>query len=295
MALINSTEEIEKVITISGGFDFDNLLPFMPAAELEIQKLLGSDLFDELTAYYEAGLGDIEEFEAIIPIIHRPLVYFAFDAGFDILNVSIGENGIGVISSTSLAPASKARTDSARSNMISLAHLYSELLLKYLEKNEASFPDWTSSEAYSQQTEFLLRNALIFHKWYRINQSRLTYLQWIPSMRDAEIYEVATKISSELLQELKDQSLADNLSEANQMIIDEVCKAIAYFTAAAEKNNDRLKGQALKYIGAAQRYINSHADDFPTFKDSDIYVEPKIYESFENEEDNTVFVFGGGM
>lgn len=295
MALLNNSQEIKDIITVGGGFDYDNLLPYIPVAEIEIEKILGEVLYQELLDYYDTGNGDIEEYENLIPYVQRPLVYLSFHKGFHILNVSIGNNGIGVVESNGLAPASKQRTDAAQQNMLDLAYLHMELLLKFLEKNKDSYLDWTDSSAYSEQTEFLLRNALMFHKWFRINESRLTYLNWIPSMRDAESLDVAPKISEDLLDELKTESLADNFSDSNKKIIDNVCKAIAYFTAFREKKDKYLEGQALTYIGVVQRYLNDHPEDFPTYRDSDIYVEEKTYPSYENEEDDTIFVFGGSL
>lgn len=295
MALIKTSSEIQDIITVGGGFNYENLLPYVRVAEIEIEKILGSTLYQSILDYYEAGSNDNDSYNQLIPYVQRPLVYLAFKEGFHILNVSIGNNGIGVVESQGLAPASKQRTDAAKQNMIDLAYLHMELLLKFLEKNKDSYEDWTSSLAYSEQTEFLLRNALMFHKWYRINESRITYLKWIPSMRDAEQLDVAPIISSELLDELKLQSLGDNISEKNENIIDNVCKAIAYFTAFREKKEKYMEGQAQTYIGVVQRYLNDHPDDFPTYTASDIYVEEKTYQSYENEEDDSIFVFGGSL
>lgn len=293
MALIKTSAEISSIIVVGGGFDPDNLLPFIPTAEIELVKILGDDLYSELLAYYEAGNNDVEELNALIIPVQRPLVYFGFVEGFDILNVSIGNNGITVAESTGMAPASKNRTDAAKQNMIDLAYKNVELLLRFLETNKANYPGWTESEAYSEQTEFLISNALMFDDYFRINKSRLTYLNNLAHMREAEKFDIAPKISDDLLLELKTQSLAGTLSAANLKIIGDVKSAIAFFTVFKNSGNKAQENTALNYIGLVQRYLNEHADDYPTFKNSSVYVEPKVFERYVNEGGNSFFVMGG--
>lgn len=292
MALITNIEEIKAAIIIDGSFDYETILPFIPQAELELENILGDEFYQELLAYYETGNNDIIEFNTLLPYVQRPLVYFAFVEGFDIFNVSIGNNGIGIVETTGLAPASKQRTDALEENMLDNAYKGIELLLRFLETNKANYESWTSSSAYAFQFSFLISSALMFDSFYGIKKSRLTYINWRPKMSDIEAFLIGPIISYELLEELKTEAKSDSVGEKNLLIIKNVRKAIAYVTAGEMLNDPALSDTGKKYLGLVQHHINDHPDDYLAFKNSSIYIEPKVYTTFENDEDSNLAMFG---
>ena len=86
MSLIKTTEEIKNYLQTDANFDPASILPFIPAATKDVIRILGRDQYDELFANYDTQSG-IPELDDLLPYVQRPIVYFAFLIGLDILNV----------------------------------------------------------------------------------------------------------------------------------------------------------------------------------------------------------------
>jgi len=109
MAIIKTNEEIKKYLSVDISLNTKTVDPYIKPAEEQVIRLLGAEQFDELDNYYNHSTETVEELDALLPFVQRPVVNFAFLQGLSMLNVSIGENGIAVISNSNLAPASKQR------------------------------------------------------------------------------------------------------------------------------------------------------------------------------------------
>lgn len=292
MALITTTEEIKQYLVTDATFDPLTLLPFVPPAKVEIVNLLGTLLYQELLDYYESQAGDQPSLDALLPYVQRPLVYFSFLKGLDIFNVSIGNNGIAIVSNSTLAPASKDRVESLRKTISDNAYDALEDLLLFLEDNIDDYAIWEASDAYAFQHEYLIHSARIFDNNFNINRSRLTFLNWRQHIADMELLHIIPTISVELLIELKSQIAASNVSENNQKVLPHLLKALAYLTAGAAKDPAyHLRG--MNYLMIVKKMLDAAPDDYPTYKTSSLYDETLTsYERYENDEESNLAIFG---
>jgi hypothetical protein len=290
MALIKTTTELSLYLKLDAGFDPKSILPFLPAAETEIIRILGKAQYEELDDYYNGPGAGIPELDNLIPLVQRPLAWFAFMKGIDNLNVVITNNGLAVVSNPNLTPASPRRRDDLVKNIAENAWDNSEALLEFLEENIDDYSLWESSDAYAYQFQFLISSARKFNDLYTINRSRLTYLNLRPTMADVELIQMEPVVSKELMDELKDQIKADNVSANNLKILEKLQKALAYLTVG-DKDDLRYKKKGEQYLMMVKTLVDATPDDYPTYKASSVYDETVTsYESYKNTEDSNLFV-----
>lgn len=314
MALIKTADDIKKYITIDGSFDFKTVMPYIELAEDDVKRVLGKGQYTELNDYYNAANSGIAELDELLSYAQRPVVYFAFLKGLDKFNVSIGNNGIGVIHNTQLAPASTARVESLRKNIDDSVWDALEYLLEFLEENNTNYPAWEASEAYSETYKYLITSARQFDDKYKIKRSRLTFLEWRPTMDDVETLVIIPAISQEMVDELKSEMKAGTVSVANQKILPLLQKALAYLTAAKkgaaaipptpaitepsikwfnQKGDKTVQAAGETYLMMAKKIMDAAPDNYPTYKASSVYLAAtRPYTPYANDDTMNIAVFG---
>ncbi len=294
MAIVKTETEINSFLTVDASFDFNTVLPYIEIAEEDLIRILGQSLFDLLNSYYnETDPNPVTVLDSLLTFAQRPVVYFAFLKGLDMFNVNIGNLGIGVVHNTNLAPASEKRVENLRSSITERAYDSLEYLLKFLEDNVADYPLWEASDAYTYQYEYLINSARQFDELYKINRSRLTFLEYRPIMADVELLQIFPVVSKEFCDELKTQIKADTVSVANNVILPLLQKALAYFTASYFNTDVKLKTIADSYVMMAKTIIDTTPANYPTYAASSVYIADLAnYQSYENLEDGKIGVFG---
>ncbi|MBC8490462.1 MAG: hypothetical protein H8D45_30985 [Bacteroidetes bacterium] len=290
MALIKTTDEIKQYLKIDANFNPESIFPFLPMAETEIIRILGQAQYDELDTYYNGPGSGVAELDALLIEVQRPLAWFAFLKGLDNLNVVITNNGLAIVSNPNLAPASKQRRDDLVQNISDNAWDNMEALLEFLEENIDDYSLWESSDAYAYQYRFLISSARLFNELYSMDRSRITFLKWRPIMSDVELLQMEPVVSKELMDELKTQIKADNVSANNLKILEKLQKALAYLTVGDQVDlKYNVKGE--HYLMMVKTIIDTTPDDYPTYKASSVYDETiTSYEVYENTEDSKLFI-----
>jgi hypothetical protein len=118
------------------------------------------------------------------------------------------------------------------------------------------------------------------------------------TMENIEELKIQPIFSDEFILELDLQLQDGNVSEPNAKVLKDIQRAIANYTyskycsdAREKQNLDLLADQ---YVAKALKYMEANIEDFPTFEATEQYVSTRTtVKTFENEEDNNVFVFGG--
>ena len=293
MSLIKSVaNEVKKYLSVDISMQDKTIEPYIKPAEEQVIRLLGKEMYAELDEYYNDGGDDDEALNALLPYVQRPIVNFAFFQGLSMLNVSIGENGIAVISNSNLAPASKQRTDDLKADLEKAAYDSMESLLEFLEENITDYDNWSGSDAYAYQYEYLISSARRFDELLRIDRSRLTFLKWRPTMADVEFLEIYPIVSQEFCDELKEEIKDDDISEENAVVLPYLQKALAYLTASIELDK-KYENRGRSYLMSAKRIMDAAPDDYPTYAASSVYVSTVTsYAKYENTEDSNFFVTG---
>ena len=292
MSLIKDINEVKDFLPVDISTQDKTIKPYKKPAEEHVIRILGKEQFEELDDYHNFSDEEVVELDALLPYAQRPTVNFAYFLGLSMLNVSIGENGIAVISNSNLAPASKQRTDELKADLEKAAYDALESLLEFLEENIDDYPLWEASDAYVYQYEFLITSARRFDELLRIDRSRLTFLKWRPTMADVEFLEIYPTVSKEFCDELKTEIKAGSVSAANQVVLPHLQKALAYLTASIELDK-KYENRGRSYLMEAKKIMDTAPDDYPTYAASSVYVSTLTsYQKYENTEDSNFFVTG---
>jgi hypothetical protein len=292
MSLIKDISAVQEFLAVDLSMKEKTIRPYIKPAEEQVIRLLGKDQYEELDDYYNNSESEDAILDALLPYVQRPIVNFAYFLGLSALNVSIGNSGIAVVLNANLTPASKQRTDDLKADLEKAAYDALESLLEYLEENLNDFPLWEASDAYVYQYEYLITSARKFDELLRINRSRLTYLNWRPTMADVEFLELHPVVSKELCEELKEEIKINDVSEANLVVLPLLQKALAYLTACLELDG-KYENRGRQYLMEAKRIMDTTPDNYPTYAASTAYVSTVTsYAKYENTEDSNFFVTG---
>jgi len=315
--LIKTITELVKYVRISEVSNFDSSFkPFIEETEQKyILKYLGQDQLDELQVYYDAELTNVPALNSLLEYAQRALAKFVLKAAAPFLDLEISEGGFTVNSTNTAAPASVNRVKNLLAETESQGWDSLELMLKYLEQNEDSFPLWAASDAYTLQRSTLIQSAAEFDQYLTIKESRLWFFQNKSLMRDVENSEIKTKISTDLYDTLLSEINAGSVSTANEAILGNIKRAITHFTyarslvlnkldneklqykptidlqAVLEYDKQQIEKMAEFYLNKAINTILDDLDSYPDYENSDLYDED--FESFENEQENGIFKAGG--
>jgi hypothetical protein len=143
-----------------------------------------------------------------------------------------------------------------------------EALLEYLEENQASYPIWAASDACTVQLAELLSTAREFNQFVFIDRSRRRFQQLQPTLRDAQRLAIRPIIGAEMLEELRSQRQAADLTPSNKLLLSYVQPALANL---AIRNDPDRQATGAAYLEELRQFLYEHVDDYPTFANSSAY------------------------
>jgi hypothetical protein len=314
MALIRTTEEIKQYLPVTAVFDMKDFGPFINKAERWlVKKALGKDLYDALTAAYEADAELEARFADILPLVQEVLANHAYYRYLPHSSIITSKDGTHVYSNDQKKPVPQWLMDEWEEEISDSCFEALEDLLVFLENNQASYSEWVDSAAYTEFNECFITTAVEFSKYQNINNSRRTFLSLKYLIIRAQqsllldifgedfynelLSEVATgTISAETTALYKflgpavcNQVIADALielpvimSEHGTLIDDGLGDSAVAASQAAEARQNRLlkRNQLLEVVAENVRkledYLFANADTYPTYKASDEYAELKL-------------------
>lgn len=312
MSIIQSADTIRQYNKAFQSLLDNQVIPFVEDAEDKYLKpYLGKTQFAELNNYIESGATDDPELEALKPYAQRALSRFTLFLASPSLDINLGATGYTTNSSNNNVPASQQRVQKYDQRLEQLGYENIETMLEFLENNKADYPLWENSDAYTHATENFVRSAKEFDKLVSIEVNRLMFRRMKPVIRQVELKHIKNRISKDLADEILSQLDNDNVSAANQKLLDHIKPAVANMVVASIKVEEFEKGdtsfiiqsKAIKreeyesdawfHIMEVEKILYAAPDDYPLFKDSDLYNDEKeTNDLYENEEDDSVIALG---
>jgi len=290
--LIKTTEELQQFLKVDSTFVVSTLYAYQESAiEQYLRDALGEDLTDALADYYNADDPEAEaDLDALLPYAQRVVAKFSFHTGAPNLDLKLTDSGFGVVNNQTLSPASKDRVNRFIESLEREGWAAVEMLLRFLESNQADYPLWVESEAYTMTQRNYINSAEDFDKYVSIGKSRLKFNELRNAMDDVEILEVNPVIGESLATKIKAEIKAGTLTAANLALLFFIKRATANLTAAyALDEKYRIKGE--HYLSEVRKMLDRNPDAYPEYRDT-IYVKEKTYQRFENSDENGFFVAG---
>lgn len=314
MALFKTLDELRDYIKLPVEINETPMLEAVEEAQDKyLRDVLGEQLLTDLDAWHNMqNQTAVDAYSALLPVVQKPLARLALVIAAPELDVVITDSGIGVVSNSNLTPASKDRVEKFMQSNQNRGLDGLETLLRFLEKNKDDYPEWTNSDAYTLATRNLVNTAVEFSDIHDIGKSRLTFMKYRPAINDVEALKIIPAISEAQYNELITQMKSGTVSANNQKILTPLKKAVVFFAAAENLDKSKYEGtgveinkafmqrdiinlteKATHMLSKVIKIMETTPDDYPLYKESDSYRESTDLRDYKNEEDNTIFVFGG--
>lgn len=324
MKLLINENDIKEQVSVAKSFTIDKLNPSIRRAQLRwIKWVLGSTLTNSLSDAYEGGTTDQIQ-KDLLEFVHPAIANIAIWMYLPKANIFIEDDGISQFSSNDKKPVTQWSFKELSQSLANDGLDALDDLIEFLEENTGVY-SWN----FSNTRELLIPSAVIFQKYVNIKTRRLTYLSMEPLIREIETDRIQATLGQDLYAEIKNQWLTDGaLSATNTKLLDFMRGAIAHFAyadfiiensmisddqgfhllenstsgstesvTAAEQSRLRSRrdlhvGKGEKFLKQLADYLYNNADDYPLYKDSDLYVEGEQPSSFlENNSDSPIFTF----
>jgi len=320
MALLKTTDDIQKYVNVASDLTFDGVLPDINEVEENIiVKHIGSAFYVEIEAAYQATPTTPQQL--VIDRLQECVSNLAIAQYIDTGQIDISNSGLANLSKEKAA--FKYQVTEAKNEMLRKGWLALENLLTFLEVTKDTYPTWRDSEEYTVNKELIINSADVFEKYYAIGRSRLLYQQLRYIMKQVEDFELEAVIGSDLLDELKAEILAAGVSGDNQVLLDKFIYAgVANLTivralgdmvvkldsngavmhqklAAAGSGEEDVAAElervaakrfnvqrtGYQYFDKLRNYLNANASasKYAAFFDSELYVAPVVDDDEEYE------------
>lgn len=258
------------------GDDFNRYKPYLKTAENWLKReITGSVLFPL-----------IESDETLEDHCQAIVAHKAYLEAIPFLDLVETESGFAVTSNQNLSPASTKRVEKLTDSVSKRLDECVEDLLEYLEEHddETILNAWVSSNTYTLINDNYIRSIREFRQYGRFPGTRLQWIEQRYRLAQLRQLHIEPVISRELSQQIIEQLRDDEINEHNKRILDDLryCLAALY--------NDNI-GEALSHLARVHQILVNDPDDYPLYKESDIYA--KYKENLEKEkEDGPIEIFG---
>lgn len=239
MDLITTVAEVQNYVAVSATSNLATLRPYFRLSQRNyLLPVLGSDFFESLvTIYNEAGhivsvIADEKDKKAVM-LAQEAISNLGTMHALPILSVQVGSNGIQVLKSDQVGPASQWRTEQVFESLAEVGHQAIDSLLGYLATEKSHFLIWAADDVYSVYQKYFIRTASEFSPYYNIRESRYLFHIIQYCMLRIEEFEIKEAIGSVLFDYLKTQDRSGSINGKFKILLNEYLKpAIALFTIA---------------------------------------------------------------
>jgi len=166
---------------------------------------------------------------ALIEQVRRPLALLTMFEYTKIGNVQMGEMGMHRLETEDRKTAFKYQENEYRDYMLHNGFEALELMLEFLETNEADYPLWQASTGYARNKALFLNTAADFRDAYSSYISRYTFEVIRPIIQDVETFALLKVLGEGQFNDLKDGILTKSLSAAETTLIQLIQRAVAHF------------------------------------------------------------------
>ena len=239
--IIKSIEQLKETAKINASTEFEVFQPFLrEARDVFLVRYLGEELVEVLEQ--EAVPTRAEK---LLAKSRQCLGAMALWLGNAELSVRIGDSGFTVEKRDNFAPASDTKIAQVKETLERRAFHYLDLILEYLEKNSADFPEWKDSRFYTLRGGNYIVSAIQFQDeaLIDIDYSRLTFENFRAAMGMIEVRFIEQLLGRPLDARLR-QKIRENadFSPAEENLVLNIrrfvaCKTAELHTSEKSKQN----------------------------------------------------------
>lgn len=240
--LFSTISEIQTLLPIGAGNDFNKLKPHIQNAENKFLKpLLGTAMYDELQEFYndvypEYPAEPSEVQEAVMELLKKvqhATIHLAYFLGFDFMNVTISSAGFQRVESDKTKGLFHYQENNLKQYFSDSGYNGLDDVLVYLEENIQHFGEFAAEPQYlTLKKSFLPTVKVVEEIPFSIQYSRLTLLALQPSVAFVEDTTIRTTLGDTLYLALKEEMASDNPNEDYTALIPYIRKPLVYLASA---------------------------------------------------------------
>ncbi|MBL7973109.1 MAG: hypothetical protein JNL03_16440 [Prolixibacteraceae bacterium] len=293
--LVNTIEKMTKVIPTIVDDDLSKFDAYLVDARRWLKReITGSDLYDLLETILVAVLPEepTDEQRAafaqnadLLALAEAIIAYKAYFEAIPFIDLIGTSSGFAVTRTDTKAPASKERVEALRQATLKSVGETIENLLEFLEEHPDYHDEWKGSPAYSMLSDTFILTVREFRKYAQFDGSRLEWIKLHPQMMNAIRLKIDPRISPELSDQILEQLRDGDLTDKNKAILENLRFAFSNFTIG---NNELAES----YLVRVRNVIMKKPDDYPAFRDSDLYASILANTVTKNKSENSIFRAG---
>lgn len=239
MDLITTTDEVQTYVAVNSTIKISSLRPYFRLSQRNyIIPVLGTTFFESLVTIYDdanhvvSAIAD-EKQRKVVELTQESISNLGAMHALPILSVQFGANGLQVIKSDQVAPASQWRTEQVFESLAEVGHQAIDTLLAYLEKEKTTFALWAADPVFQTYQKYFIRTAAEFSGFHNIKESRYLFHVIQYCMNRVEEFEIKKAVGVTLFEYLKAQDQAGSINGKFKILLNSYLKpAIALFTIA---------------------------------------------------------------
>lgn len=259
MALINNASDLQKTGITDNNLTSTAFVPYVELAQDQyLVRVIGQDLLDELVLQYEATALTPENrklWDKAIKVVGPLAKYLMAPEAAD----KISNLGVNVNQSDNVIPSSDLGIYHLRTALLSSGYNAIDTLYKFLYKNKADYPLWTSSDAFIDFKKHFISTAEQFNKFVVINNSSWIFYQLSAYMNDVEDRYIIGAISEELFDDMKAKWQSESFSPKEQKLHKTICQCIAQYTYAIGLNSPFVRQEIQNVIASRSANFNKNS------------------------------------
>lgn len=243
---------------------------FERAYDSLVRSYIGQTYVDSLEAEEKSK----ENVKALVCII-------AFIQSARSLDLVLTSTGFGIVRTDSTAPASQERVDALLRQMRLEQYERIEVLIKDLIAKEG----WGATSQASRNISTLFWGISQMHRLTWLENSADKWLWCVGQTIEADRW-IRKTIGDEYTNELVAGTRNGNLNATDASAADIALRIMGTLISNAEANTPPHKSLFDELI----RFVEDHAEDIPTYKNSKIY-QARHHEGFKNQQEDSTYFF----
>lgn len=243
--LFKTIDDLKKYISVTKSYDieeFGTKVDF--AVNKYLKKWLGKTQLDAIIAAYDASPGTplTTQQQLLVDKIQPSLAHFVFYEHIPYAQIVIDDSGITRKENENYKTAYANQITKLSQSAITSGYDTLEMLLGFMEDNEADYPLWTNDDAYTKNKEFFINSSVDFAEQYPITRGRQTFKSLFPIMRDVESFYITQCLGQLFYDELKAKILNKTpFTSKETILIGFIKKAISFLSISRGVKNGWVK------------------------------------------------------
>lgn len=250
MALITSTEQLKKYVSINASKDFATYEQYVIDAQREyLEPYVGYKLLEDIEA---------KDDDKLYILLCNALGPFSLAIATHELSIQFGESGHTVVRTDKLAPASEAKIEKAKESLFKRAWSNLDAAIKYLSESSDKYPLWESAKFANKLSTDLFENhrSLQENGLIDIDNSPLTFSRLQPLIKRIE----RTEVMMSLLP--RDMKVDDIPTELMPLLQAYVGSRVAALHTSRNSHSQRANSRfGTEFTATIRPLFENHSDD----------------------------------